>query len=154
MLKAMANVNLTHVPYKGGGPAITAAIGGEIETVVAFPLAALPHIKAGKLRALAVTGAKRNKALPDVPTVAESGVKDYEAVNWYGVFMPAGVSKEIVAKVHNDVVRVLKLPEVKERFAGEGGEIVADTPDEFGAFVRKEIPKWTKVVKDAAVKVD
>ena len=92
--------------------------------------------------------------LPNVPTIAEAGVKGYEAVNWYGVFMPAGVSKEIVAKVHNDVVRVLKLPEVKERFAGEGGEIVADTPEEFGAFVRKEIPKWTKVVKDAAVKVD
>ena len=89
-----------------------------------------------------------------MPTVAESGVKDYEAVNWYGVLMPAGVTKDIVTKLHTDLVRILKQPDVQERFKGEGGDIVANTPDEFAAFIRKDVPKWSKVVKDAGVKVD
>ena len=85
---------------------------------------------------------------------AESGVKDYEAVNWYGVFLPAGATKELVARIHDDLVKVLRQPDVRERFAGEGGEIVANTPEEFGNFIRRDIPKWLKVIKDAKVKVD
>jgi tripartite-type tricarboxylate transporter receptor subunit TctC len=92
--------------------------------------------------------------LPGVPTISESGVAGYEAVNWYGVFVPAGTPKDIVARLHTDIVRVLRQPEVKERFAGEGGDIIADTPEQFAVFVHKEIPKWSKVVKDASVKVD
>jgi tripartite-type tricarboxylate transporter receptor subunit TctC len=115
---------------------------------------ALPLINGGKLRALGVTSGKRLAPLPSVPTVAESGVAGYEAVNWYGVLMPTRTPKDIVAKVHADIVRVLKQPDIKERFAGEGGDIVANTPEEFGAFIRTEIPKWSKVVKDAGVKVD
>jgi tripartite-type tricarboxylate transporter receptor subunit TctC len=154
LLKTMAGIRILHIPYKGATLAITELIGGQIVLYASSMPPALPLIQAGKLKALGVTTPKRLGPLPNVPTIAESGVAGYEAVNWYGVFMPAGVPKDIVAKVHNDVVRVLKQPDVKERFAGEGGEIVADTPEEFSAFVRKEIPKWSKVVKDAAVKVD
>ena len=154
LLKTMANIKMLHIPYKGATLAITELIGGQIVLYASSMPPALPLINAGKLKALGVTTAKRLVPLPNVPTIAESGVPGYEAVNWYGVFVPAGVPKEIVAKLHADVVRVLKQPDVKDRFAGEGGEIVADTPEEFAAFVRKEIPKWSKVVKDAAVKVD
>ena len=115
---------------------------------------ALPLVNAGKLRALGVTGAKRLAPLPAVPTVAESGVKDYEAVNWYGVMMPAGAARELVTRLHGDLVRLLRQPEVQERFASEGGEIVANTPEEFGAFIRRDIPKWTRVIKAAQIKVD
>ena len=154
LLKTMAGIKMLHIPYKGATLAITELIGGQIVLYASSMPPALPLIQAGKLKALGVTTAKRLGPLPNVPTIAESGVKGYEAVNWYGVFVPAGASKEIVAKIHNDVVRVLKQPDVKDRFASEGGDIVADTPEEFAAFVRKEIPKWSKVVKDAAVKVD
>lgn len=154
LLKTMAKIKMLHIPYKGATLAITELIGGQIVLYASSMPPALPLITAGKLKALGVTTAKRLAPLPNVPTIAESGVAGYEAVNWYGVFVPAGTPKDIVAKLHADVVRVLKQPDVKERFAGEGGEVVADTPDEFAAFVRKEIPKWSKVVKDAAVKVD
>ncbi len=154
LLKTSAGIKMLHIPYKGATLAITELIGGQIVLYASSMPPALPLIQAGKLKALGVTTSKRLGPLPNVPTIAESGVKGYEAVNWYGVFVPAGASKDIVSKIHNDVVRILKQPDVKERFAGEGGEIVADTPEEFGAFVRKEIPKWSKVVKDASVKVD
>ena len=115
---------------------------------------ALPLINAGKLKALGVTTPKRLGPLPNVPTIAESGVPGYEAVNWYGVFVPAGVPKDIVAKLHTDIVRVLKQADVKDRFAGEGGEIVADTPEEFGAFIRDEKARWAKVVKESGEKFE
>jgi len=154
LLKTMANINMLHIPYKGATLAITELIGGQIVLYASSMPPALPLINGGKLKALGVTTAKRLAPLPNVATVAESGVPGYEAVNWYGVFVPAGASKEIVAKLHNDIVRVLKQPDVKDRFAGEGGDIIADTPEQFAAFVNKEIPKWSKVVKDASVKVD
>ena len=154
LLKTMAKVNMLHIPYKGATLAITELIGGQIVLYASSMPPALPLINAGKLKALGVTTAKRLAPLPNVPTIAESGVPGYEAVNWYGVFVPAGTPKDLVAKLHADIVRVLKQPEVKERFAGEGGDIIADTPEQFAAFVQMEIPKWSKVVKDAAVKVD
>lgn len=154
MLKSMAKIDMLHIPYKGAALAITELMGGQIAIYGSSMPPALPLINAGKLRALGVTSAKRLAPLPNVPTVAESGVKDYEAVNWYGVMMPAGVSRDLVAKVHSDLVRILKLPDVQERFKGEGGDIVANTPEEFAAFIRRDVPKWSKVVKDAGVKVD
>jgi tripartite-type tricarboxylate transporter receptor subunit TctC len=154
LLKTTAKINMLHIPYKGATLAITELIGGQIVLYASSMPPALPLISAGKLKALGVTTAKRLSPLPNVPTIAESGVAGYEAVNWYGVFVPAGVPKDIVAKLHADVVRVLKQPDVKERFAGEGGDIIANTPEEFGVFIRKEIPKWSKVIKDASVKVD
>lgn len=154
MLKSMAKIELLHIPYKGASLAITELIGGQIVIYGSSMPPALPLVNAGKLRALGVTSAKRLAPLPAVPTVAESGVGGYEAVNWYGVLTPAGTPKEVVAKLHADVVRVLKQADVQERFRGEGGDIVGNTPEEFAAFIRKEVPKWSAVVKDAGVRVD
>ncbi len=154
MLKSMAGIKMLHIPYKGATLAITELIGGQITIYSSSMPPALPLVNAGKLRALGVTGAKRLAPLPAVPTVAESGVKDYEAVNWYGVMMPAGAARELVTRLHGDLVRLLRQPEVQERFASEGGEIVANTPEEFGAFIRRDIPKWTRVIKAAQIKVD
>lgn len=154
MLKSMAKIDLLHIPYKGASLAITELIGGQIVIYGSSMPPALPLVNAGKLRALGVTSAKRLAPLPAVPTVAESGVGGYEAVNWYGVLTPAGTPKEVVAKLHADVVRVLKQADVQERFRGEGGDIVGNTPEEFAAFIRKEVPKWSAVVKDAGVRVD
>lgn len=154
MLKSMAKIDLLHIPYKGASLAITELIGGQIVIYGSSMPPALPLIQGGKLRALGVTSARRLAPLPAVPTVAESGVKEYEAVNWYGVLTPAGLPKELVTKLHTDIVRILKQAEVQERFKGEGGDIVGNTPDEFAAFIQKEVPKWSKVVKDAGVKVD
>jgi tripartite-type tricarboxylate transporter receptor subunit TctC len=154
MLKSMAGIKMLHIPYKGATLAITELIGGQITVYASSMPPALSLINAGKLRALGVTSAKRLAPLPAVPTIAECGVKDYEAVNWYGVMMPAGASKELITRLNGDLVKVLRLPDVKERFAGEGGEIVANTPDEFAAFIRRDIPKWSKVIKDAKIKVD
>ena len=154
MLKSMAGIKMLHIPYKGATLAITELIGGQITIYGSSMPPALPLVNAGKLRALGVTSVKRLAPLPAVPTVAESGVKDYEAVNWYGVFLPAGAAKELVARIHDDLVKVLRQPDVRDRFAGEGGEIVANTPEEFGNFIRRDIPKWLKVIKDAKVKVD
>jgi tripartite-type tricarboxylate transporter receptor subunit TctC len=154
LLKTMAKINMLHIPYKGASIAITELIGGQIVLYASSMPPALPLIAGGKLKALGVTSAKRLAPLPNVPTIAEGGVPGYEATSWYGVFVPAGTPKDIVARLHADIVRILKTPDVKERFAGEGGDIAADTPDEFAAFIRKDIPKWAKVVKDASVKVD
>ena len=154
LLKSMAGIKMLHIPYKGASLALTELIGGQIAIYASSMPPALPLISGGKLKALGVTSAKRLAPLPNVPTVAEGGVKGYEAVNWYGVMMPAGAPKELVARLNADIVRVLKEPDVKERFASEGGDIVADTPDQFAAFIRREIPKWSKVVKEAGAKVD
>jgi len=154
MLKSMAKIDLLHIPYKGASLAITELIGGQIVIYGSSMPPALPLIQSGKLRALGVTSAKRLAPLPAVPTVAESGVKEYEAVNWYGVLTPAGLPKDIVTKLHADITRILKQADVQERFKGEGGDVVGNTPEEFAAFIQKEVPKWSKVVKDAGVKVD
>jgi len=154
MLKSMAKIDMLHIPYKGASVAITELIGGQIIIYGSSMPPALPLINAGKLRALGVSSAKRLAPLPSVPTVAESGVKDYEAVNWYGVLAPAGLPKEIVTKLHDDIVRILKQADVQERFKGEGGDVVGNTPEEFAAFMQKEVPKWSKVVREAGVKVD
>mgnify|MGYP006279432407 CR=1 FL=1 len=154
MLKSMAKIDMLHIPYKGATLAITELIGGQIVIYGSSMPPALPLIQAGKLRALGVTSAKRLAPLPAVPTIAESGVRDYEAVNWYGVMTPAGLPKDIVAKLHTDIVRILRQADVQERFKGEGGDIVANTPEEFAAFIHKEVPKWSKVVREAGVKVD
>jgi len=154
MLKSMAKIDMLHIPYKGASVAITELIGGQIIIYGSSMPPALPLINAGKLRALGVSSARRLAPLPSVPTVAESGVKDYEAVNWYGVLAPAGLPKEIVTKLHDDIVRILKQADVQERFKGEGGDVVGNTPEEFAAFMQKEVPKWSKVVREAGVKVD
>ena len=154
MLKSDAKVSMLHIPYNGGARALTALLSGEVVIFASSLPPAVPHIKGGRLKAHGVTSAKRLAPLPEVPTVAESGVPGYEAVNWYGVLVPAGTPREIVNKLHADLVKVLKAPDVQKRFASEGGDIVADTPEQFAAFIRNEIPKWSNVVRAAKVKVD
>jgi tripartite-type tricarboxylate transporter receptor subunit TctC len=154
MIKSTTGVRMTHVPYKGASPAITGLMGGEIAMYVSTIPAASPMLKSGRIKALGVTSAKRIAALPELPTIAESGLAGYEVTNWWGVVLPAGPPRDILARVHQDVMRVLKLPDVQGRFAGEGGDVVANTPEEFAAFIREEIPKWTKAIKASGARVD
>lgn len=153
LLKTMTKIDMLHIPYTGASRALTELIGGQIVIYASSMPPAAPLIKAGRLKALGVTSAKRIAAMPDVPAVAET-VPGYAAVNWYGVFVPAGTPRDIVMRLNADIVRILKQPDVKERFAAEGGEPVGDTPEQFAAFVRAELPKWAKVVKESGAKVD
>jgi tripartite-type tricarboxylate transporter receptor subunit TctC len=150
----MAGINLQHVPYKGGGPAVVAIVSGEISTLFATIPSAIQYFKSGKLRALAVSSAKRNAALPDLPTVAEAGVPGYEAIEWQGVMVPAGTPRDVVLKLNQALAKIVSLPDVKERVAALGSDLVTDTPEQFDAFVKHELAVWSKVVKDVGIKID
>jgi tripartite-type tricarboxylate transporter receptor subunit TctC len=145
---------MLHVPYKGSNPALTAVMGGEIQVAIAGLATVLPHSRAGKVKALAVTGSKRAQIAPEVPTVAESGIPGYQFDVWYGLVFPGGTPAAIVKKANLEVVRLLKSPEVSSRFAGAGVEPLTSTPEAFGKMIRDEIPKWQKVVKAAGIKVE
>jgi len=154
MLKTMAKVDITHVPFRGGGPAIIATIGGDISSVVAFPLAALPQIKAGKLKALAVTGAKRAAALANVPTVAESGVKDYEFTSWMGLMLPKGSPQEAVDRIYQATAAALKVPDVAEKLQAAMTEPIGAGPKEFGELIARENARWARLIRQFNVKID
>jgi tripartite-type tricarboxylate transporter receptor subunit TctC len=154
LFKILAKVNVVHVPYKGGGPAMTDAVGGQITGSFASVPSAIGFIKAGKLRALGVSAGKRSSALPEVPTVAEAGVKGFSVLDWQGLFGTAKTPPEIVNKLNAEVVRILALPDVIERLTAAGVEIQTSTPKAFGDFVQAEIRKWSGVVKEAGVKVE
>ena len=147
MLKLMAKVDMVHVPYKGLGPALTDLVGGRLQVIVSTMASALPQMKAGKLRPLAVTTAKRSSFYPDVPTMDEAGVKGYEFSTWYGLLVPAGTPKPIVDRLNAETRKALDTPFVKEQFAGQGLEPGPSTPQEFGAYLRSEVTKWGRVVK-------
>jgi tripartite-type tricarboxylate transporter receptor subunit TctC len=150
LFKTMAKVDLVHVPYKGGAPALIDVMSGQVQTFFATVPTALPQIKAGRIKALAVTTAKRSVALPQVPTVAEAaGLKGYEADNWYGLVVPGHTPKDIIARLHDEFVAVLKIPEVQERLLAQGLEPMPTAPEQFGAYIKSEIRKWARVVKDA-----
>ena len=152
LLRYMTKIDLLHVPYKGGGPAMTAAMGGQTQLLVATSVGLLPHVRAGKLKAIAVTSARRSAAAPDVPTFAESGVPGYEHEPWNGMFGPAGIPKAVLARVNAEVVRVLYAPEVKKVLEGDGADVVGNTPEQFGVVLKAEITKWTKVARAAGIK--
>jgi tripartite-type tricarboxylate transporter receptor subunit TctC len=154
MLKSMAGIDLVHVPYKGGGPALNALLGGEIDSAVADPLAALPHIKAGTLRALAVTSAKRAHGLPDVPTVAESGLTGYEASSWAGIVVKKGTPREIVERLRKAFADALAAPDVASRLSSQLYEPVAAGPNEFAKLITQEDAKWSAVIQRLAIKLD
>jgi len=154
LLNRLAGVQMTHVPYKGGGQAVIDVLAGQIPMVIIGMTAATPHVRSGRLRAVATTGAKRSFAFPDVPTVAEQGFPGFAADAWYGLLTTAGTSRPIVDKLYGEVVRIMKLPESKERMANVGFEIVASTPAEFAQLIREEIPKWTKVVREAGIRAE
>jgi tripartite-type tricarboxylate transporter receptor subunit TctC len=154
LFKTMAGVDMLHIPYKGSGPAVTDLIAGQVNLMFDNLPSSIAQIKAGKLRAIAVTTLKRSPALPDVPTIAESGLPGYDASSWFGMHAPAGTSKDIVQKLYQVVSKSLHTPEMSERLATQGAEAVGNTPEEFTEFVRAEIAKWAKVVKASGARVD
>ena len=150
----MTDTRMTHVPYKGSAPAVMAMLGGEIDVLFDNVPNLMQQIKAGKLKPIAVTGTSRAPLLPEIPTVAESGVPGYEVTVWFGMQMPAGTPRAVLERANQDIVRILKEPDVVKQFRDQGVEVVASTPEAFGELLSKEVPKWTKVVNDAGVKVE
>ena len=150
----MTKLKLTHVPYKGVGPGITDLVAGHVQVMLTSILSTLNYVNAGRLRALAVTGARRSEVAPEVPTVAEAGVPGYEATQWFGVIAPAGTPSAVIARLHGDIVKTLKEPDVRKLFLNNGATPVGSTPDAFAAFLKADIEKWAKVVKAAGVKPD
>jgi tripartite-type tricarboxylate transporter receptor subunit TctC len=154
LFKTMANVDVVHIPYKGGAPALADVLSGQNQLMFATSLSVMPHIKSGRVRALAVTTAQRMRALPELPTVAEAGVPGFEATTWHGIVVPTGTAPAVIERINADVARALHVPEVRERFEALGAEVIGGTPQEFAAYIEKEIPKWTQVVKDAGARAD
>ena len=154
MLKTAAGVYMVHIPYRGSAPAVADLIGGQVQVMMDGLPSALPHVKTGRLRALAVTSAKRSPAAPDLPTIAESGYPGFYADAWSGLFAPKGTPKAIVDKLAAESARILALPDVRERFAALGAEPVGSTPQAFAQHVQREIEKWAKVVKQSGAKAD
>ena len=154
LFKLMTGTSIVHVPYQGGGPAITAVIGGQVQLTFGNLLAVLPLVKSGKLKALGVTSAKRSSAAPDLPTIAEEGVRGYDFSSWFGFFAPALTPKETVAKLNHEIVRILETPEMKQRLTQDGADVVASTPQEFGAYLASETKKWSQVIKQAGIRAE
>lgn len=154
LFKSMAGVDFVHVPYKGVAAATVAVVGGEANLGFYSASATLPHVKAERLRALAVTGPKRSLSFPELPTVAEAGVPGYEVVTWAGIIVPAGTPRPIIGRLNRELVRAVQMPDVKERLAAMDFEPVGSSPEEFDAFIRNEIAKWGKVVRDARIRAD
>ena len=154
LFKSTAKVDIVHVPYKGNSPAITDLLGGQTQMSFATMPTVLPHVKAGKLRAIASIGLARTVALPDVPTVAESGLPGFEVSNWIGLFAPAGTPPEIVAKLNAEVQKIMRSPDVQRRLEAEGARFIPTTPGQFAAFQKDELVKWAKIIKDANIKAE
>jgi tripartite-type tricarboxylate transporter receptor subunit TctC len=153
LFNSMAKVDMLHIPYKGGGPALTDLLGGQVPIFVAVISTGVPPVKAGRAVALAVTGAKRSTALPDVPTVAETpGLKGYEASNWYGMVAPAGTPQPIINRLHKDLTAVLKSPDIRDALLARGIDAESSTPDEFTSYIKSESAKWGKVIRAANLK--
>jgi tripartite-type tricarboxylate transporter receptor subunit TctC len=154
LLKYMTGIELLHVPYKGGGPSMAAAMGGQTQLVISTTVGLLAHVRAGKLKAIALTAAKRSAAAPEIPTFAESGVPGYEHEPWNGMFAPAKLPKAVLAKINAEVARGLNAPDVKPVFDRDGADVVGNKPEEFAVILRSEIDKWSKVAKAAGIKLE
>lgn len=154
LLASMAKVEMTHVPYKGVAPAITDLLAGQIQMIASTVSSAMPQIQGSRLKPIAVTTVKRSGALPNVPTVAESGVPGYEATAWSMLMVPAGTARALTARIHDSTVRVLDNADVKKRFAADGGEATSSSGEQAAKFLRDEIQRWAKVIKEAGVRAD
>ncbi len=154
LLKSMAGIDLVHIAYKGSGPSFTDLLGGQVSLTCDSLVQALPYIKAGKLNALAVLGSKRSKLLPNVPTVAESGVPGYELTNWFGLVVPAATPRELVNRLYGDVSKALAPADIRDKLQAMGADVVGSSPDQFAAFMRAETAKWAKVVKQANIRAE
>ena len=154
IFKNMAGIDIVHVPYKGGAPSTLAVLSGEVQITFATLPGAMPHIKSGKLNGPAVTTAKRSPALPEVPTIAESGLPGFDISSWAGLMAPAGTPKSVVLMLNAATVKALASPDMRERLAGEGAEPVGNTPEQFAAFVKAELAKWAQAIKQAGAQID
>ncbi len=152
LFKTMAGVDMVHVPYKGSAPAVSDLLGGQVQ--VMFDSSVVPHVKSGKLKALAVTSANRSSALPDVPTMAEAGLPGYESTAWFGILAPVGTPEPILSKLHVELTAVLKDPATQQWMKAQGFDAIGDTPAQFAAYIRKETDKWSKVVKASGATAD
>jgi tripartite-type tricarboxylate transporter receptor subunit TctC len=155
LLKLKTGIDIVHVPYKGGGPAVADTIGGQVWLLFVTMPAAMSHVRAGKLRALAVTTAKRNPGAPEIPTVAEAlGIPDYEVDSWYAMFAPAKTPPAVVARMQREMARVIQLPDVKQKLLEQGGDTVGSSPEALDRVVKSELRKWADVIRDAKIKLD
>jgi tripartite-type tricarboxylate transporter receptor subunit TctC len=154
LLKMQTGIDILHVPYKGTVPAVADVIAGNVSLALANTLVALPAVKSGRLRALAITSAKRSAIAPEIPTVVESGVRDFEAGTWYGFLAPAGTPRDIIVLLNRAIVPIVQLPDIREKLAAQGAEPLTDTPEQTGEFLRREIAQWAKVVKAAKIRLD
>ncbi len=154
LFKALAGVDILHVPYKGVGPAVIEILGGQVQMMIGPTPSLVPHVKSGKLRALGVTGGKRSPTVPDVPTVAESGLPGYESFGWFGLVAPARVAKPVIQKINAEVNRILVLAEMKERLFELGAEPAGNSPEEFLAFIRRDNAKWDKLIRERKIEIE
>ncbi|MEO8442173.1 MAG: tripartite tricarboxylate transporter substrate binding protein [Betaproteobacteria bacterium] len=154
LLKILAGIDITHVPYKGVAPALVDVISGQVTMTFASMISGMPHVKSGKTRALAVSGAHHSPAAPELPTMIESGVKGYESSTWYGLLAPKATPRAIVAKLNREVVAIINLPEIKSHLLAEGAEPVGNSPEQFGEFIKAEIAKWGKVIRAAGLRAE
>ena len=154
LFKLQAGIDIVHIPYKGAAAALNALVAKEVQVLSNDLLTALPHVKSGRIRALAITGTTRSPAAPDVPTMAEAGLKDYAAVGWQGVMVAAGTPAPIIAKLNAEITKVLADPALRERFASQGLEVVTGTPQQFGEFVKRDTERWREAVTASGAKLD
>jgi tripartite-type tricarboxylate transporter receptor subunit TctC len=154
LFKTMAKVDIVHVPYKGAQPALTDLIAGQVQLMFATSASVIPYMKAGRLRALAVTTAQRSPSVPELPTISEAGLPGFEATTWHGVVVPSATSSSLVHKLNQDINSVLTEKELRERLAGLGAEVLTGTPRDFADYIARETPKWTKVVRDSGARAD
>jgi tripartite-type tricarboxylate transporter receptor subunit TctC len=154
LFKWLTQTNIVHIPFKGQGPAIAALIAGEVDLSVSTLPPSLPQVRAGRLRALAVTSQQRFSLAPDLPTVAESGFPDMEASNWYAILAPAKTPSDVISRVHQELARIVRLPDVQQRLASDGVEAIGNTPAQFAAYFKSELTKWTALIQRAKIRAD
>jgi len=153
LFNSLAGIKMIHVPYKGSSPSFTDVLGGQVPITFDSLTQGLPYAKTGRLRAVATLGPKRTQVLPDVPTVNET-LAGYEVVNWFGIVVPAGTPREVIARLHSEIVKILRMPDISERLSAQGSDPVGSSPDEFGAFMKSETAKWARVIKEANIRAD
>jgi tripartite-type tricarboxylate transporter receptor subunit TctC len=154
LLAILTGIKIVHIPYKGGGPAMIDTISGEMQMMFATMPAAMPHVKSERVRPVAVTTVRRSQTLPNLPTIAETGVKGYEASTWYGVLAPTKTPRTVIERLHGEIVKMLSAPDIRERLTAQGYEPVGSTPEEFASYIKSEIAKWGKVIRTAGIKAD
>jgi len=154
LFKSITGINIVAIPYKGGGAAITEAIGGQVHLTINNPLALLPHIRAGKLRALGTSSAQRLVVAPEIPTIAEAGLPGFEASLWYGIVLPVKAAPALIARLNTEFVQAIQQPDVRERMNSEGVQVIGSTPEQFAEHLRRESAKWAKVIRDAKIKLE